>query len=1214
MKKYFTSKVRKSTVLRYVTCIFLCILSIQENYGQAKSNEDPVISVNRSNVSIKTILADIEKQTGFYFFYSNQSVDVRQTTGVNETKEKLSVVLQHLFEGTGIAYRVIGRQIILYPRDTDVNLLLGNSWQAPAPGITPGIANNATTQSIKRPKVTINIYGIVIDSQTKRPVGGAFVVEKGTNNYTESDIYGAYSLQIDANASSQNILSVNLLGYEPFEETIDGRAIINISLNPEDIVLKETVVTGYTVISKERATGAFNIVKSDAVEKAHASDLSTALLGTTAGMQGKENADGSIDYTIRGITSLYANSSPLIVVDGFPVSNGFKDINPNDVESVTVLKDAAAASIWGARSANGVIVVTTKRAKGQDKLSIEANAMMRIGEKLDLSTVLTTASSEDQVFYEKLAYERGWIKAPGNSFVELHSGLTPSKEYIYQYAKGEISKDEMEKALAGLSRQNNRKQINDLLLQNPIVQQYNLSISGATEKTKNYMSLMYENSAGSMINNSVDRWRINFNNQTSLFKWLDFNVGINVHYVNTEFSGPTIGEIRNLAPYDMILDEEGNYVKRQTKRRKPLATIPAGVLPYEDWSYNILRETHAREYTNKALNTRLQAGLRVKFTDGLTFDTKFQYELNKAENKQLDKDDSYFVRNVVNSYLDYNQTTQTVKTQFVPKGGILRTATADVNNYSWRNQLNFGRDFKDKHEISAIVGFEVSEFKNEEQNNPFIYGYDPETNASAPLPYGPYSVDKGGQKIQIKNITGFNEMVIEDATHLHTTRFNYRRDRFVSVYGNASYTYQRKYSASVSARSDASNLITDKASYRWAPLWSVGGLWNAERETFIAGTRSWLDRLNVRLTYGFNGNVENSTSPYTLLSMSAIPSFQTGFTTASVSSYGNPRLRWEKTSSINGGIDFSLFSDKLFGSLNLYSKQGKDIIGYMSIPSALGTTMQKLNNAKLSNKGIEIELGTNMLIARKVLLFTKLTYAYNKNEITDLYLPTHTGDNMLGGQYVEGYPVNAIWAVNYLGMENDIAYVEGPDGRRTSMDDLSIMSAGDGLDFLQYMGPAIDPHTLGWSGSLSYYGFNLSFLVTGKFGGHFRAPAFQSIMESQSRNIASVFIRDVIEGSDKVPSWQPADRPVNLSWYNYTKNLNTLVESSSFIRMKEITLDYHIPQPLVEKLKLKAVKVYGQVRDLGCLWTANSYGYDPEWLPGSLKPSTTYVLGVTINL
>lgn len=716
-----------------------------------------------------------------------------------------------------------------------------------------------------------------------------------------------------------------------------------------------------------------------------------------------------------------------------------------------------------------------------------------------------------------------------------------------------------------------------------------------------------------MIRNKTERWRVNFNNISSVFQWLDFSVGVNIHYSDATNSGPTMAEINSLSPYEMILNEDGSYATQLRVNRKQLAKIGKGVLPYDDWDYNILREVRARDYSTEMLNARLQAGLMVKLLPGISVDTKFQYELNRMDDEQLDHEDSYFVRDLVNSYVGYDPESNGVKAQFIPQGAIRRSATEKIKNYSWRNQLNIDRKIGEKHEINAIVGFELSQFKTLGRTDPYVYGFDPEKNIATPLPFGGYSGSGNGQSVAITNISGSNVKSLPGMV----TVYNDLNERFVSVYGNIGYTFDSRFSVSGSVRSDASNLITDKASYRWAPLWSAGGSWNLHRENFMLASGDWIDRLTVRLTYGFNGNVEKSTSPVTLVSTNPEPSNTTGLPTTSVVNRGNPRLCWEKTSTINGGVDFAFFSNRLSGSFDWYSKQGRDLIGEVALPSVMGAVSQKMNSAKMSNKGVEVVLGTDLAITRAIRFMTNVTYAYNKNEVKELNHPTYNASFITGGTFVAHYPAQSVWAVNYLGMKDGIARVEGADGREVSMDDNSLIYGDNALSYLKYMGPAIDPHTLGWTAAFSGYGFHLSFLVLGKFGGFFRAPFFDDSIDSDNKYIANRFIREVIEGSDRVPSFQPAERPLSSYWGKvggYTSILNTLVESSSSVKLKEVSLEYNMPDRLVHRMGLKGLKLYGQVRDLGCIWTANCYGYDPEWLPGSMKPPASYKFGVTVVL
>ncbi|MDR2563004.1 MAG: SusC/RagA family TonB-linked outer membrane protein, partial [Prevotellaceae bacterium] len=648
--------------------------------------------------------------------------------------------------------------------------------------------------------------------------------------------------------------------------------------------------------------------------------------------------------------------------------------------------------------------------------------------------------------------------------------------------------------------------------------------------------------------------------------------------------------------------------------REQRAKIPAGQLPYEDWTYNILREARARDITSEQFNTRVQAGLTFKFMDGVKFTSSIQYEYNKSQSRDLQREDSFYTRNLINTWIDYTHdkddpSKSKRNKQLVPKGAILKNQRSTGENYVWRNQLDFDRTFGGKHQVAAAAGFEMQEYKTNSQRDPWIFGHNPDKNSTGYINLNPSSP----QEKDIKGTVPYYTFGSAGSGILLTPSLGYRLDRYVSVYGNASYTFAGKYSVTGSARSDASNLIADDASYRWAPLWSVGGKWNVSQENFMQPTASWLDRLSLRLTYGFNGNVEKSTSHKTLVGRSTTPSATFGGLYIGTVTMGNPDLRWEKTSSINAAIDFALLNNTVFGSIDFYSKRGKDIIGNKALPSVLGATALRINNAEISNKGVEIEIGVNTKLYEEVRFTGKLTYAYNDNKITNLYDPNIYAYSMFEGAYVEGYPVGALWGYNYLGMENGVPYVEGIGGLPSTMNDVAIHNRALGSLFLKYAGPSIAPHTLGLHAGFSGYGFSLSVFINGTFGGHFRNPTFDYNMVGASKVIIPYFVNEVIKGSKKLPSWPAPSETKAYLWNRYVPNLLTMVEKSSFIKVKEINLEYSLPKQWTDFVGTGNVRVFAQVRDLGCLWVANSRGYDPEWLPGTMKPATTYAFGVNLN-
>lgn len=1143
------------------------------------------ITLSKKNASLKNVLLEIRKQSEYQILFSDNLIRKANPVTVDIRKGNIEEVIKRTLSGQPFNYQILDKVILITPKEETV------------------------LEKIIKYFRNIEISGKVVD-EDGMPMPGVSIKVKSTGKVFITDKEGHYSISCEA----KETLLFSFIGYKPVEMNTENKNVINIRMEPASAQLDQVMVTGYQTISKERATGAFSQVGREILNRRPVSNLSSALQGMVAGMQAKENEDGSVDFLIRGNTSLYADKRPLIVVDGFPVSSSdFSDINPNDIESVTVLKDAAAASIWGARSANGVIVVVTKKVKGVSKLSVEANAFTRISKMVNLDQALTQANSADQVAYERKAFENNWTFFPyAGSFGDISNSLTLAQELLYANKNGTLSTADMNAGLDRLSKISNRSQIKDLLMQRAILSQYNVNIQSGTDRVKTYTSLMYENNRGSFIKNGYNRFNLNFNNDFKITKFLNFNISANLQYKNQETSGATINEIQNLSPYEVLLNPDGSYgINLNTYNREQLALIPTNKFPYSDWSYNLLQEVRGRKMTNQNLSGRVQAGLNIKLVKGLTFDSKFQYERSKAEYKDYFDESTFYVRSLVNSMTNYNDDTKTVGQSYIPKGGILTPGTtsglsnSELESYLIRNQFNFDKNIGNKHAISVIAGMEVSQYTTNQRTNPYVYGYSSDKLQASTPPYG-----YGSSVDQFTDFEGYSGVTVPGGN----TKFGWIRNKYISFYSNASYTYDNKYTISGSVRSDASNFITDNPKLRWSPLWSVGTKWNLKNENFM-DRAAIVDRLELRLTYGKNGNVESSTSTKALLNVGTSLNPSTGTITATIADNGNPLLRWEKTASTNLGIDFSLFNNQLFGSLDLYNKKGEGIIGVIALPAATGTTSQKFNNAGITNRGIELTIGTNIDIPNTPVHYgTSFNYAYNYNNISSLYNPSLYVFQMIDGAFVQGRPVNSVYSFTYLGMKDGVPQVAGPNGNSQSFNDVSLYNRGLGLPFLNYEGTATPPHTMGWSNNFRIYNFNLSALFIGKMGGVYRDPVFSYASTiGNGKVFVDKYISEVLQGNPNLPGFANPNETKLYLWDRYAPNLSSLVESSSYIELKELTLEYSLSKRLCKAININTIKVFAQTRDLGMIWQANSKGYNPDWLPGTNRPVQTYTFGVNLQ-
>ena len=1186
-----TQVYRKILLIMRLTTVILIASLLQVSaatFGQR-------ITIDKQNVALESVLKEIRKQSGYDFFYHGKIFSKNQQVSISLKNATVEEALKLLFANLPVKYQIQDKRVAIHAEEQN------------------------TLNKVLDLLAEIDVSGILIDEQGNR-LPGATIRVKGTQITTITDANGSFLLR---NVNENAIIEVSYIGYVTKEfkakSNLGAIALVPTSANLLEV---NVVSTGYQTLPKERATGAFGQIGKETLSRRPASNLSTALQGLVAGMQAKENADGSVNFIIRGSTSMYADRSPLVVIDGFPVSNSdFSSINPNDVESVTVLKDAAAASIWGARSANGVIVVTTKRGTAKQGLKVEANVFRRISKSPDLNQIMLAANSADHIAVEKMGFANNWFFGSSNyggSFPSnLSYSMTLAQELLYANKNGKISAAVMNSKLDSLSLINNKSQISNELMRPAALSQYNVSLNDATEKTKTYASLLFEDNDTKFKGSGYNRFGINFNNEYRPASFITFNFGLYLQYRELQNSGATTAELQALSPYETLLNPDGGYSPNLAgQNREILSMLPLNLFPYPDWSYNLLREVRGRKLKTQEYSARIQTGFNLKLVKGLTFDTKLQYERGKIDVDNYYSDDTYLVRNMVNTYLEYNNTTKTVGKVYIPKGGIGQSNNTNSASYVFRNQLNFIKDLGTKHNINAIAGMEISQYRTDTRTNPWLYGYFPDKLQSSVPPYG-----YGSSVALLTHITGPAVTLVNPLTpnsgSAGNTTLGYNLDRYISYYGNASYTYDRKYTLSASIRTDASNFITKISSLRWEPLWSLGGLWNIKNEGF-AQEINWIDRLTLRATYGRNGNVEKSSSTNTLLNVANSLNANTGTITATIADNGNPTLRWEKTTTTNIGTDFILFNGKLSGKLDLYRKVGSDITGLVALSSVTGTISQRFNNAGILNKGIEIELGTQLNLPLLPIRYTtSVNYAYNNNRVNSLYFPSLLAFNMLNSAtaFVEGKPINPIYSYNYLGMVDGVPQLAGPGGVSYPMNTTTLAGL-PGIPFLNYEGTNIPPHTLGWYNDFRFKGFQFSALFIGKFGGVYRNPTFnyESAFVGSSKTVLNRFAADVLAGSTTIPGFPKANETNQFRWDRYVTNLAGLVESSSYIECKELTLDYSIPAKKIQKLGFGNLKVFAQVRDLGLVWSNNERNYNPDWLPGSDRPLTSYTLGINLSL
>jgi TonB-linked SusC/RagA family outer membrane protein len=1189
------------------------------------------VTLRERGISVEDALARVKQLAGVFIMYETAVIDKELRISLDLKKASVREALDEICSKAGLKYEIVDNHVLV---TRAVRSAANSAQRVPETETEAASASASVVEAQQQQRgAGQHIYRGTVTDESGEPLIGVSVVVKGAAKGVATDAEGAFTLPYDADEVT---LVFSYIGMQSREVKATSRSgYLNITLTTDELMIQEVVVTGYQSISKERATGSFDILSRTNIEKPTTS-IGTALIGTVAGLSATVDANGNPTFEIRGQTRLSydtGDNAPLVVVDGFAVERSFSDINPNDVKSITVLKDAAAASIWGARAGNGVIVITTKEG-ARKGLTVEGSSFVRIAPKLDLDYLRSMATSAEMLEYEKRAFYK-W-SAPLfaiNDSYSSHTATTPGISAMYEHYFGHISEAERDALMSSYAKLDNSAQIRKYLLQNPLTRQHSVEISSANDRITNRLSLLYEGQDSYLAGNSNEKFSANYRMNASLFKWLDINFSGNYTRNKETFNNPNtpgmttstgvteigVNTITGIAPYEMLVDETGNRLNISTGLYMPNLEryVPMSSFPYADWTYNPITEIESRDFTRLTTTARAQGGFTFKIIDGLTITSQGQYESVSSQTRKYYKEGSYVSRYMVNTSSTWDQTSGKI-TQNLPKGGILNQIRNQTNVWYVRNQLNLDRTFAERHSVTLVGGSEVSSRVSEYFENPTTYGYDDATLAVGTFPNGP-----GGTFAQIKNWLGSNQ------TFAYVNKFTYATDRFFSLYGNLAYTYDGKYTLSGSARTDASNLITDDPAYRYAPFWSIGGSWQATNEEFMKPI-TWLDRLNLRLTYGYNGNVDKSTSFRPLLSMSATPDTWTQERNGTVSSFGNPMLRWEKTATWNFGIDYAILGHKLSGKIDLYNKNSTDLIASMSIPAYNGTTTQKLNMGSMLNRGVEVEISMSQPITsdRKITWLGTLTAAYNYNKITSFFKSSYQGYELInmGGSYVtaayrEGYNAQTLWCYEYAGIRND-GTEENPDwqpkikGKDDDVYGFGSWPPGDGRDYTVNMGTKVAPYVIGFSNEFKIYDFDLQLLFTGKFGHKFMRQSF-NYPQAAGRALANRQYSEIANADpmERVPLPMKDNEDRYYFWDRFYPYLSYLAEDASHVRFREAVLSYNLPSRLMQRAGIARLQLYTQVTNILNIY-ANSYGEDPEYPRGSLssmKPQPTYTLGLKLQ-
>jgi len=1039
--------------------------------------------------------------------------------------------------------------------------------------------------------------GKVVDKDTQTPIANVLVEVPGTPEKTFTNAEGEFELNITTPSPRFRFSheDYNLLYASPDSDSFWTVEMEALAREIEEVQMS----TGYQSIPKERATGAFTFIDAEQLHHQVDNNILNRLPAIANGITFATGLSEKPQLMVRGLSTIQGPKMPLIVLDNFPYEGDIEDINPDMVQSITILKDAAASSIWGARAANGVIVITTKKPLKNRPFSVDISSLISMSPKPDLFYA-KQMSSQDFIEVETKLFENGYYDSSLNS--KNHPTQTPVVTLLYKDKMGEISHQEAALEIERLKKVDVRDQYLKYMYQPMLNQKYSVNMMGGTENYSfsgflgynDHQGNLYERSSriNAKINNS---WKIGANITALLELYLNRSKDKSGRSAYNSISPSGVWKI----PYLEFADEKGNplILPKAFDQDFKNSLQGRGLL---DWNYYPLNDwahTRSSSEVNEAL---INTGINYKVYSGIAVDLKYQYQRSQGSSGTLYDAESYYARDYVNGFA---QNTPSGQVNFiVPVGGILSRSNSTLQVNNLRGQLSFDKKFA-AHEVHAIIGVELREAETEYESNRY-YGYNKEDRSVAIMDYvNQYPHYITGSLDRIQKISSLRTL----------------NTRFLSEFANAAYIYKGKYTLSASVRRDGSNLFGVKTNDQWNPFWSSGVAWNIGKEEFYKN--EFFPHLNLRASYGFNGNIDPSMVAVTTIAYQPSLSLVTGSKLARIDNFYNASLRWETLRMINIGIDFASKGNRIAGSVDFFMKKGDNLFGQAPLDYTTGVSSMLWNVAGLKGQGFDVELRTQN-IKHPFAWNSLINFSTFKDKITDYYLPTTFARDFISQpgatpriSGIVGKPVYAMYAYHWAGLNPENGNPQGYLQGEISEDYAAIMGADQGVETLKYFGSAIPTYFGSWVNTFQYHNLRLDIGITYKLGYWVRRNSINYTRLYSSRDGHSDYALRWQKPGDEERTSVPSNLYVsNSSRDQFYLGAEPLVEKGDHIRLQYIRLAY-TPRLKTEGAKLKGLELSLSVDNLGILWRANKSGIDPDynWGTYTIRPQEIYSLGLNIK-
>lgn len=1079
----------------------------------------------------------------------------------------------------------------------------------------------ATAQSMR-------FSGRVTDTDGAPVIGAGLVcIEKNTAG-TTTDLDGNFSITLPAGAKTVKFSSVGMK--ELVYQLIPGRTEnVRIIMEWENTELDQVVVTGYAQTSVKRITGSVAVLNSEKFEAKAISSVDALMQGEVAGvsiksLSGQPGTQAKI--TIRGSNNITGSSAPLWVVDGVPLQsespalsseqlatggfdnifvNGIGNINPNDIESITILKDAAAAAIYGSRAANGVIVVTTKKGEA-GKMRISYNNTFSWSFKPERSLNLMNSSEklswEDELWNEFSAAKYAASLTDNTVIYPVVGIVGQIRAGLGDFASMKGDKAAQDKYIESL--RNVDTNWYDLLFRNSFSQGHHLSLSGGSGKSTYYVALGLNDEDGMLIHNDYRRYNVNAKMTLTPTDWARIDVGMEAARQESKMPYSTVDPFYYAFfsnPYERAYNADGSYAADNTwftlgyyNGRGAEQVMPKN-------GFNIIRELDSNYSKTANTNGTFRAQTDFRIIEPLHFVGLVSYSYsNNSTDKVIDKYSYSAFRDRLGSD-DRSQTNL--------YGNISQNRT-NRNSYVARGHFSFNKTFAETHTVNLLAG---AELRGSGSNTIFTkrYNYDPKTGTTS-----------------LPQISGPQDEWLSEVEKLNGEYFS--KTRYASFYASADYYLGKSIVLNASFRTDGSSNFGSNKQFN--PTWSAGAAWHIGEEAWMKKALPALSHATLRAAYGFTGDVNTSTSHLLVIQYLQQQYRYFGdetFNLGTIPSAPNPDLGWEKTQDAKAGLDFGLWKDRLTLNTEYYYRLSTDVVTSSPVQSTTGFTHVYFNAADIMNSGIELTLNGKIIQTKDWGLSAAVNFAYNYNKVLK-YNPVSKSGITSKDRYVEGYPTGAIFSGKYAGIASDTGLYQfelRPDATISTATDLNKPD-----NYRYFLGTTIAPYTGGFNLSASWRQLRLSISGVYSFGcktyENFRYPASYSnashsgvSTETVQSQFSDLYGNHLNVEKDRTNRWTAThttgvkypriydyfDGKYNFASYNPMDSSiidAVYLKNNSYLRIKSVILTYSLPGAAVKKMRMRGLSFNVSLNNF---FTFTKYdGMDPE-IPGATYPTTRSV-------